>query len=130
MRILARLFPVALAFLPAACFLSRRTVNEPIREEKLAALVPGKTTAAEVVTRLGAPSEVVQLGRRSAYRYEATTTKDTGLWLLVVGLYNSDAHADRVWVFFDENNVLAHVGATLAAEEAEHALPWSEIHGR
>ena len=130
MRLVLRLAPALLALALDGCFLSRRTVNEPIREEKLAALVPGKTTAADVVARLGAPSEVVQLGKRSAYRYEATTTKDTGLWLLVVGLYNSDAHADRVWVFFDESNMLAHVGVTLAGDEAEHTLPWSEVHGR
>ncbi len=119
-----------LALFLGGCFLSRRTVNEPLSPQALAQLVPGKTTATEVVELLGAPSEVVQLHKRSAYRYESTTTKDAGLWLLLVGLYNSDAHADRAWVFFDENGVLAHVGATLSAEEAEYALPWQEVHGR
>jgi len=72
----------------------------------------------------------VQLWKQSAYRYESTTTKDAGLWLLVVGLFNSDAHADRAWVFFDEQGLLTHVGATLAADEAEYALPWMEIDGK
>ncbi len=114
----------------AGCFLSRRTVNERLRPDTLAGFAPGRTTAKEVVERLGAPSEVVQLYKRSAYRYEAPTAKYTGLWLIVVALYNTDEHADRAWFFFDENEVLTHVGATLAAGDAEYALPWEKVSGR
>ncbi len=123
---------LACAVLPflAGCFLSRRTVNERLQPDTLAGFEAGRTTAKEVVERLGAPSEVVQLYKRSAYRYEAPTTKYTGLWLILVGLYNTDEHADRAWFFFDENEVLTHVGATLAADDAEYALPWEKVSGR
>ncbi len=53
-----------------SCFLSRVDIQEPISPQVVTALEPGVHTAADVVERLGAPSEVVQLGHRSAYRYE------------------------------------------------------------
>jgi len=79
-----------------------------------------------VTELLGAPTEVVQLGTRTAYRYDFTETKSAGLFLLVVGFFNSDSHQDRVWVFFDENESVTHVGATLAGDQAEYSMPWSD----
>jgi len=109
------------------CFLSRTTANEPISPALVARLEPGRTTAGEAASLFGAPAEVIQLGRRSAYRYDHTLTKRAGLALIVVGLFGSDTHADRVWLFFDEKDVLTHVGATLRAEDAEYALPWERL---
>ena len=113
-------------WLASSCFLSRRTTHEPLDAERIAQLVPNRSTAKDVVELLGAPTEVVQLGKRSAYRFDATVAKDAGLWLLVVGLYDSDTRADRLWAFFDENEVLTHVGATLSSDRAEYSLPWSK----
>ncbi len=115
------------ATLLPGCFISRSTVNEPISAEAVASLVPGETTAAETAALLGAPTDVVQLGRRMAWRYDHSAEKRAALALIVVGLLGTDSHSDRVWVFFDENDVLSHVGSTLAADQAEYALPWSEL---
>jgi hypothetical protein len=117
----------ALLALPS-CFLSRTSVNEPLRPKQLERLVPGTTTAAEVLDLLGAPTEVVQLGRRSAYRFDASTSKQTGLWVVVLALVNEDTRSDRAWVFFDEEDVLTHVGATFQAREPQYAMPWTDIH--
>jgi outer membrane protein assembly factor BamE (lipoprotein component of BamABCDE complex) len=117
---------LCLAVLPG-CFVARNTINEPLPPGRLAQLVPNQTTAAEVAELLGAPNEVVQLGHRSAWRYDYTVRKDAGLFLVVVMLMNRDTHTDRAWVFFDENEVLTHVGSTLAADSAEYILPWSEL---
>jgi hypothetical protein len=117
------------ALLPG-CVLSRRTQNEPLRAESIAQLVPGKTTAMEAVALLGAPTEVVQLGKRTAYRYDHARTKDTGLVLIVLNMFNSDTRADRAWVFFDENEVLTHAAASLKAHEASWALPWQSIRSK
>ena len=115
------------AVLPG-CFISRSSVNEPLDGGQLAQLHPGTTTAAEVLEALGAPTEVVQLGRRTAYRFDAETSKRAGLWLLLVGFVNDDTRSDRVWVFFDENDVLTHVGATLHARDPQYAMPWQDVH--
>ncbi|MEO0650243.1 MAG: hypothetical protein AAFZ65_06160 [Planctomycetota bacterium] len=121
--------PLLLALLCApllgGCFLSRTYVNDPIDPETLATLRPGVSTAAEVVAALGAPTRVVELGNRSAYEFEHRKLKRTGLFLIIVGLLNEDTRADRVWVFFDDQDRLTHMGATLTAEEVNYSLPWT-----
>lgn len=112
----------------SSCFLSRDIVNEPLQAGRFAALQPGVSTAAEVVDALGAPTDVVQLGRRSAYRYDFQASKRAGLLLVVVALFNEDTRTDRAWLFFDENQVLSHVGVTLNAENVEWAMPWQSVH--
>jgi len=123
----ATLLALALLLAPS-CAMARTTDNRPLPPEALAQLVPGTTTAQEVVATLGAPVDVVQLGKRSAYLYRHMTSKRAGLWLLIVAFYNVDERSDRIWVFFDEAGVLTHVGATLIANRAEYAMPFDELH--
>ncbi len=124
-----RHIPLLLLALLPGCFLARSTFNEPLKPEAVARLEPGVTTSAEVMALLGAPTEVVQLGRRSAYRYDATTSKRTGLWLIVVLLSNTDTRSDRVWVFFDEAGLLTHLGSTFDAADPSYGMPWNEWQG-
>ena len=126
-RRLAALASLALlCFGVGGCFLSRQKLNAPLSVEGLGALEPGETTAAQVVELLGAPAEVVSLEGRTAYRYEHVHVKRTGLFLLVVAFYNVDGRSDRSWLFFDEEDVLTHVGTTLGADGARYATPFSD----
>lgn len=118
---------LVLVLLPS-CAISRTSENEPLDAASLRALVPGTTTAREVVERLGAPVDIVQLGHRSAYRYQFSSSKSAVLFLLVLVLQNEDARSDRAWLFFDENQVLTHVGVTLEADGTEYAMPWEDVH--
>lgn len=111
-----------------ACAFGRQDVNEPIDAPTVRGLVLGRTTAREVVERLGAPTDVVQLGRRTAYRYDGATTKSTVLFLLLINFGNQDTRSDRVWVFFDENDVLTHCGASFGTHRTQYALPWEDVH--
>jgi len=117
---------LAAVSLAPACAFARQTENRPLVESALAELQPGVSSAADVVRVLGAPVDVVQLGRRSAYRYQFTSSKRTVLFLVVLGLYNQDTRADRAWLFFDENQLLTHLGSTLEGEEPEYAMPWQD----
>jgi hypothetical protein len=117
---------VAMLAFGSGCFISRQYVNAELDPATISQLAPGTTTAREVVERLGAPAEVVQLGRRSAYRYEHTQQKRAGFWAILIFFTNADTQSDRTWVFFDEHDVLTHVGTTLEAAEAEYAMPWVE----
>ena len=117
------LLALVLLLLVPGCFISRRDTNRGLDPERVRALVPGETTAAEVVAALGAPTDVVQLGHRSAYLYSHAREKQAALFLLVVGLRGVDTQFDRAWVFFDEHDVLTHVGSTFEADEAEYAIP-------
>lgn len=116
-----------LLFLPA-CALARQETNDPLDARVVNSLEPGKTTAKEVVERLGAPTEVVQLGRRTAYRYDASITKSAGLILLLFNMVAQDTRSDRVWVFFDENDLLTHYAASYATHRAQYTLPWEDVH--
>lgn len=113
-----------------ACFLARTTTNEPLSAERMAGLKVGQSTAQDALTVLGAPHDVVQLGRRSAWRYDFTNSKRAGFSVVVVTLLNEDSRSDRAWLFFDENLVLIGAGSTLQAEASEFAMPWSEVEGR
>lgn len=117
-----------LSLLCSACVMGRGSENEPLDPQLIERLQPGKTTAKEVVDLLGAPTEVVQLYKRSAYRYDHVTTKYAGLILLVVNFGNIDARTDRLWVFFDENQVLYSVGKSLTAHRTQYAMPWEDVH--
>ena len=97
--------------------------NEPIDALAVAQLQPGTSTARQVVDLLGGPVEVVQLGRRTAYLYSASTQKSANLWAMALALSNTDTRQDRVWVFFDEGDVLTHVGATVETKVKGRKLP-------
>jgi outer membrane protein assembly factor BamE (lipoprotein component of BamABCDE complex) len=115
----------ALAF-STSCFVSRETTNVPISPELVEQLQPGVTTATEVAELLGAPSEVVQLGFRSAWRYDHVKAKRAGFTIIVVTMMDTDARTDRVWVFFDENELLTNVGSTFQAGGSQYQLPWQD----
>jgi hypothetical protein len=130
---MTRTLPIVLTFLALlspSCFTSRTTVNAPIHGDVAASFVPGQTTAKEVVEKLGAPAEVVQLGNRTAYRYDYTIEKRSGFTIIIVSFLNEDTRSDRVWLFFDAKDVLTHAGATLEARDARYAMPWQEIHAK
>ena len=112
----------------SACALGRMDQNDPLDAAEILALQPGRTTAREVVERFGAPTEVVQLGRRTAYRYDATTTKGAVLFLVALNFANVDGRSDRLWVFFDEKDVLSHYGASFGTHRTQYAMPWEDVH--
>lgn len=124
-------FPVLVALaipLFSSCFIARNTANEPLQAGRMDVLRPGASTAGEVAATLGAPNEVVQLGKRMAWRYDFTAAKTAGFSIILLTLINEDARSDRAWLFFDENSVLSYTGRTLEANNAEYAMPWQDVH--
>lgn len=128
LRTTSRLLLLLPLFSTAACGIARQDTNEPLDAAVIRGLQPGKTTARDVTERLGAPTEVVQLGRRTAYRYDATSAKSAVLFLLVINFGNQDTRSDRLWVFFDENDVLSHYGATFGTHRTQYSMPWEDVH--
>ena len=125
-----RLLAAVLLLTLSSCFISRSTVNEPLQPPAFAELQPGTTTAKEVVEKLGAPNEVVQLGTRSAYRYDFNALKRSGFSIIILTFLNEDTRADRAWLFFDAKDVLTHVGKTFEGDHTQYAMPWDDIHGK
>ncbi len=125
-KLLLLLLPLLIPL--SGCFVSRSSTNEPLNATLVQRLEPGTTTAREVVELLGGPNEVVQLGRRSAYRYGASTSKRTLLTVVVLSLMNEDSRSDRLWVFFDEEDILTHYGVTFASHRSQYSMTWEDIH--
>jgi len=121
------LLVLALAFAPA-CFVSRSMVNEPLRRAQIESLVPGESTAKDVVALLGAPNEVIQLGSRTAYRYDFTLMKRAGFTIIIFTALNEDTRSERVWLFFDKDDLLTHLGLTMQAKGTRYAMPWGDVH--
>ncbi len=117
-----------LCLLIPACAFVRSSENEPLDPAILRQLEPGRTTARQVTELLGGPAQVVELGARIAYRYEHVLTKGAGLFLIPFIIGNADTRSDRVWVFFDENDVLTHYGASFHGHRPQYSLPWEDIY--
>ena len=101
--------------------MSQDKLNEPISGKKVQALQPGMS-ATEVVTSLGAPAEVVEIGQRTAYRFEFARTKNTGLFLVLFNMTHQDTRSDRVWCFFDADDRLTHMASSLDADDVHYSL--------
>ena len=112
----------------SACAFFRNSDNEPLDPALIAQLQPGKTTSLEATRLLGGPSEVVELDTRSAYRYDHKLTKGTGIILIPFFFASIDTRSDRLWLFFDSDQVLTHFGATFAAHRPQYAFPWWNLH--
>jgi outer membrane protein assembly factor BamE (lipoprotein component of BamABCDE complex) len=125
-----RTLPIALLALLLApgCFVSRSTRNPPLAPGVLKTL-PRGTDAQQVLDALGAPSQVVQLGLRSAWLYEHVNEKRAGFTVIVVTLLNEDMRSDRLWLFFDEAGKLAHAGGSYEGGDAQWAMPWQDLDG-
>lgn len=119
---------VALSVVLPSCFISRSTGNEPLQAASMDTLKPGTSTATDVANALGAPNEVVQLGKRMAWRYDFTTAKQAGFSIIILTFVNNDARADRAWFFFDQNSVLQYAGRTFQADHTEYSMPWQHVN--
>jgi len=111
-----------------SCAFARLNDNDPIDAAALGSLTPGTSSAADAVALLGAPTDVVQLGKRSAYRWDAATTKTAITFLFVFNMANQDRRTDRVWLFFDENDRLTHKAGTFGTHRTQYAAVWEDIH--
>lgn len=115
--------PLLLCLLTPGCFFSRTHHNRPLNAEALGLLTPGRSTAADVVAALGAPTDVVQLGKRTAYRYDYVHTKDAAFFMIIFAVRGQEMQADRAWAFFDENQILTHLGQSLDGDKATYFVP-------
>lgn len=110
------------------CVAGRVSQGEPFTKKQLEKFTPGKTTAAQVTETLGPPRQVVELNPRSAYLYEFSQSKIGGLVFIVANFFNVDQRYDRIWLFFDERNVLTHYGSKLSSHRVRWTTPWSDLH--
>jgi outer membrane protein assembly factor BamE (lipoprotein component of BamABCDE complex) len=114
-----------LLFFCSGCFvLGTNKKYHTFDSEALNAVKPGQTTAQEVLSRFGAPSDIVKLSNGNAYIYHRSVAKGTVIWLLLITLGNYDTQADQIVFFFDNDDLLTNYGVSLNARNAEYGLPF------
>ncbi|MCI0342593.1 MAG: hypothetical protein L0216_15870 [Planctomycetales bacterium] len=109
----------------AGCTIGRYERFEPIPADPETVLVPGKTTKAEVLAELGAPTEIHRQwdGDLFMYRYvrrNIATLEIAEPYVTRQSLFVYDSKSerhDRLAVFFDRRGVVSGFGITLGTEK-------------
>lgn len=117
------LFSIAI-FVNSCGVVGKNLDHQPLDASGLDKLVIGQTTAADVCTIFGAPVNVVKLSNGNAYIYKRSVAKGTAVWLILVSLGNYDKQYDQIVLFFDNNNILTHHGASFNAQKTSYGLPF------
>ena len=106
--------------------MSEMTIGQPLESSAISQLQPNHSSAQDVADLLGAPNEVVELGNKSAWLYQAQKERIAGVFLIVFGTSGQDRQFDRCWVFFDENGLLTHIASSLESSTAKYNLSSSD----
>ena len=113
-----------LPFLSVGCYFSKSIQERPWDPEVVAGIEPGKTTKAEVLQRLGPPTEIIRLLESEAYVYRHPIEKQTGTFLIVLNMRRVDRQFDAVTVIINREDKVTAVGSRFNAETAEYGFPW------
>lgn len=114
-----------LMFFLSGCFvLGANKKYHAFESEALGSVIPGQTTAQEILSLFGAPTGMVKLSNGNAYIYHRSVAKGTVIWLLLISFGNYDTQADQIVFFFDNNDLLTNYGVSLNAKNAEYGLPF------
>lgn len=90
---------------------NRRGVEVTWQQAAIADLQRGKTTRAQVLARLGPPSQVIALGDESVLYYLNEQAQGNALLLIVYNRFSLDTRYDRAIFFFDEQDRLTDYSA-------------------
>lgn len=85
---------------------NRRGVEVTWKPAAIGDLQSGKTTRAEILARLGPPSQVIALGDESVLYYLNEQADGDALLLIAYNRFSVDTRYDRAIFFFDENDIL------------------------
>jgi hypothetical protein len=95
---------LSFSFLPGCVFV-RGSVDEPFKDEDVALVHKGSSTRQRVAILLGAPVEILDVGRYEIFHYRRFDSK-LGYLLFLSRLNIS---SDHVYVFFNEKGIVEEV---------------------
>lgn len=111
----------ALTLTVAGCSWGRSQINQADMEQRVAGVVPGETTVAELEEMAGGPpTSITPVGGKRLYAYTYGDAKTEALTLLILNIGKTNLGLDTALFLIDENNVVefARVGRNSAD------LPW------
>lgn len=113
---------LVLPILLGGCIWNRTRVNDPTIRDRAAAVVPGKTTAAELSRILGAmPGATVPLSDgRTLCSFGYGDAKTEGLSLLIVTLTRTNSYFSAIYAVIGADGVVESIHTSPKEED----LPW------
>lgn len=113
---------LVLPILLGGCIWNRTRVNDPTIRDRAAAVVPGKTTAAELSRILGAmPGATVPLSDgRTLCSFGYGDAKTEGLSLLIVTLTRTNSYFSAIYAVIGADGIVESIHTSPKEED----LPW------
>ena len=118
----------------AGCTFDRTVINAHVRDIDTSWIVPGKTTRAEVVRRIGLPATVKETGvgiTKNSMRWVSVDTfekKFEGGWIVTLTFADSIGYfSNDILVTFDAQGVVTLVSRTTSDGDKVNLVEWREV---
>lgn len=104
------------------CTFNRAQINQADLTQRMAGVVPGQTTIAEVEAMAGSTATSITPlgGGKLLYAYTFGDSKTAGLMLIILNISKTNAGFDTALFLVDENGVVEWAGVGQNSED----LPW------
>lgn len=111
-----------LALMAGGCAFNRAQVNQADLPQRVAGVVPGQTTIAEVEAMAGSTAtSITPLGDgKSLYAYTYGDSKTAGLMLIILNISKTNAGFDTALFLVDQNGIVEWAGVGQNSKN----LPW------
>jgi hypothetical protein len=103
------------------CSWGRQQINQADLESRVAGVVPGQTTAAELEGLAGGPpTSITPIGQKQLYAYTFGDSKSEALTLLIVNIGKTNTGLDTALFLIDENGIVESSRVGTNSKD----LPW------
>jgi hypothetical protein len=102
------------------CSWGRQQINQADLERRVANVVPGQTTTAELERLAGAPTSITPIGQKMLYAYTFGDSKSEALNLLIINIGKTNTGLDTALFLIDENGVVESSRVGTNSKD----LPW------
>lgn len=110
-----------LATAMSGCGFNRHQINQADLPQRVAGVVPGQTTLAELEAMAGGPAtSITPVGDKRLYTYTFGDGKTKGLYLILLNISKTNAAIDTATFLVNENNIVEWMQVGNNSED----LPW------
>ena len=117
----AAVWTAAVVIALGGCTWGRQQINQADLENRVAGVVPGQTTAAELEKLAGGPpTSITPIGQKQLYAYTFGNSKSEALTLLIVNIGKTNTGLDTALFLIDENGIVESSRVGTNSKD----LPW------
>jgi hypothetical protein len=103
------------------CTWGRQQINQADLERRVAGVVPGQTTVAELEQMAGGPpTSITPIGQKQLYAYTYGDSKSEALTLLIINIGKTNTGLDTALFLIDQNGIVESARVGTNSED----LPW------